>query len=147
MRTPSYHTAIATSSGRGSKYPPAKLGALGCEPLKAAMGVGYQLSLVSQAVECLTVIPPQVCANHPHWHQLVNARYLVFAFPPRMTFALHLRPLSRAWWLVIWSFIGGDRRKCQTSIATPAEPGELLFWFRGIYRALTRRYPLISSCG
>jgi hypothetical protein len=100
-----------------SKYPPAEPGALVLEPLKAACPC--------RSSQCPGAEPPQ----------LGKLRYLLSTWCALISFIIHLRSaLFGARRLTIQSFIDGpvgfDFLKCQTFAASPAEPGELLFWFR-----------------
>jgi hypothetical protein len=71
--------------------------------------------------------------------QLGKLRYLLSTSCALISIIIHRRSaLSGARRLTIQSFIDGpvgfDFLKCQTFAASPAEPGELLFWFRHRYR-------------
>jgi hypothetical protein len=112
------------SGPRASKYPPAEPGALLLEPLKAACPCrSSQVSLHS--------VNASPSAKPP---QLGKLRYLLSTWCALISFIIHLRSaLFGARRLTIQSFIDGpvgfDFLKCQTFAASPAEPGELPFWF------------------
>jgi hypothetical protein len=121
-----------------SKYPPAEPGALVLEPLKAA----YPCRSTQASLHSVNASPS---AELP---QLGKLRYLLFAAstwcalsPSFVCLAAHDSELQR------WAG-GFDFLKCQTFAASPAEPGELLFWFRWFAPVLCpsgqpREYPAV----
>jgi hypothetical protein len=123
----SYNYASSGAARERNKYPPAKLGALGSEPLKVAVGVAS--------------IPLSPCA--PTLRITSRARQWNFAKTVSLSFSCFLHHLVFALISPILKFpfvclvphdsklsSMGNCRKRQTATATPAEPGELLFWFR-----------------
>ena len=112
----SQHQSWVTRWGRQrrSKYPPAKPGALGFEPLKAAWTAAYAAPVPHSeshaAKECLTCEGPRK-AQRP--------------FSPRQPKEKDKGVASRSSFRANPAGSHGYCRKCQTATATPAKPGEL----------------------
>jgi hypothetical protein len=123
----------------GSKYPPAKPGALRVEPLKAAIGVAGAPPICGPP-EGGSWVPRLVCCvlqlrirfvsyTGEVPRSIVRIRLCGLGFPMRSrssvdgALLVHLATRARR-------FIDGrlwrDCRKCQTFAASPAEPGDLL---------------------
>jgi hypothetical protein len=134
--SPRFGHDSADSGGRGhdgcleaSKYPPAKPGALGCEPLKAAYPRGFDavshlLRGMPHQVAKLTMLIPCVCGCTPICRGVIFALSSIDGTPFRVLGGPGFRASSMA--------RGSDFGKCQTFAASPAEPGELPLWFRRV---------------
>src|SRR3984893_6134690 len=110
-----------------SKYPPAEPGALVLEPLKAACpcrsGRVSRNSVkdLTRSRTAAALVSYRTCYLHLHsvWLHLPSSS---IDGAPFLRVAAHDSELHR------WAS-GFDFMKCQTVAASPAEPGELPFWF------------------
>ena len=92
------------------------------------------LLLTSQLPQYFSKVLPQLFVQH-FSSTLGNKYHMVFALPLRVTLGFHIRPSRSPSRVLGGSQVGVslmDSRICQTSTASPAEPGELSYLLRRV---------------